>query len=62
MITEQLETIPETSVCLTTGHYRMEILQTKDNMVKSVRIWDRALNQVDPRPSDEADQTTDGAS
>ena len=62
VITEQLETIPETSVCLTTGHYRMEILQTKDNMVKSVRIWDRALNQVDPRPSDEADQTTDGAS
>ena len=40
-------------VCLTTGHYRMEILQTKDNMVKSVRVWDRTLNQ--PAPSaDEA--------
>lgn len=42
LITEQLESIPETSVCLTIGRYRMEILQTKDNMVKSVRIWDKA--------------------
>ena len=53
LITEQLENIPETAVCLTTGGYRMEILQTKDNMVKSVRVWDRTLNQ--PAPSaDEA--------
>ncbi|WP_022961068.1 HlyC/CorC family transporter [Halopseudomonas pelagia] len=44
LITEQLESIPETSVCLTIGRYRMEILQTKDNMVKSVRIWDKALD------------------
>ncbi|MFO7703817.1 MAG: HlyC/CorC family transporter [Halopseudomonas sp.] len=44
LITEQLESIPETSVCLTIGRYRMEILQTKDNMVKSVRVWDRALD------------------
>ena len=44
VITEQLESIPETSVCLSIGQYRMEILQTKDNMVKSVRIWDRALD------------------
>lgn len=42
LITEQLESIPETSVCLTIGRYRMEILQTKDNMVKSVRVWDKA--------------------
>lgn len=44
LITEQLESIPETSVCLTIGRYRLEILQTKDNMVKSVRVWDRALD------------------
>ena len=49
LITEQLESIPETAVCLTTGGYRMEILQTKDNMVKSVRVWDRHLSQ--PAPS-----------
>jgi len=45
LITEQLESIPETSVCLTVGQYRMEILQTKDNMVKSVRVWDKGLGK-----------------
>ncbi|MEZ2746192.1 HlyC/CorC family transporter [Halopseudomonas bauzanensis] len=44
LITERLESIPENSVGLSVGQYRMEILQTKDNMVKSVRIW-----QVEPR-------------
>lgn len=44
LITEQLESIPETSVCLSIGAYRMEILQTKDNMVKSVRVWQRTLD------------------
>jgi len=41
LITEQLESIPDTSVCLSIGNYRMEILQIKDNMVKSVRVWPR---------------------
>ncbi|SDR77120.1 Mg2+ and Co2+ transporter CorB, contains DUF21, CBS pair, and CorC-HlyC domains [Halopseudomonas litoralis] len=44
LITERLESIPDNSVCLSIGHYRMEILQTKDNMIKSVRIW-----HVEPR-------------
>tara|TARA_R110000822_G_scaffold31316_6_gene90633 strand:+ start:10964 stop:12286 length:1323 start_codon:yes stop_codon:yes gene_type:complete len=57
LITEQLESIPETSVCLTIGRYRMEILQTKDNMVKSVRIWDRAL---DRHPDDELETDAEG--
>lgn len=39
LITERLEHIPDTSVGLTIGNYRMEILQTKDNMIKSVRLW-----------------------
>ncbi|WP_339846608.1 HlyC/CorC family transporter [uncultured Halopseudomonas sp.] len=55
LITEQLESIPETSVCLTIGHYRMEILQTKDNMVKSVRVWDRNLDLQGPLPETEPD-------
>ncbi|SDS84058.1 Mg2+ and Co2+ transporter CorB, contains DUF21, CBS pair, and CorC-HlyC domains [Halopseudomonas xinjiangensis] len=38
LITEQLESIPESPVCLTIGMYRLEILQTKDNMIKSVRV------------------------
>ncbi|GGI89420.1 HlyC/CorC family transporter [Halopseudomonas pertucinogena] len=41
LITERLEHIPDTSVGLTIGNYRMEILQTKDNMIKSVRLWPR---------------------
>ncbi|MBQ0776838.1 HlyC/CorC family transporter [Halopseudomonas laoshanensis] len=59
LITEQLESIPETSVCLTIGRYRMEILQTKDNMVKSVRIWDRALDRH-PDEEPEAEIAADG--
>lgn len=55
LITEQLESIPETSVCLTVGPYRMEILQTKDNMVKSVRVWDRGLDQQGPLPGTETE-------
>ncbi|GGC84539.1 HlyC/CorC family transporter [Halopseudomonas salina] len=55
LITEQLESIPETSVCLAVGPYRMEILQTKDNMVKSVRVWDRGLDQQGPLPGTEAE-------
>lgn len=39
LITERLENIPDNSVGLSIGDYRMEILQTKDNMIKSVRIW-----------------------
>jgi Mg2+/Co2+ transporter CorB len=55
LITEQLESIPETSVCLTIGSYRMEILQTKDNMVKSVKVWDRALDMEGPLPEIESE-------
>ncbi|TVP89508.1 MAG: HlyC/CorC family transporter [Pseudomonadaceae bacterium] len=46
LITEHLEHIPEASVCLSIGPYRMEILQTKDNMVKNVRIWQQAMIKV----------------
>lgn len=56
LITEQLESIPETSVCLTIGSYRMEILQTKDNMVKSVRVWDRGLDRGAPESAEEVEQ------
>ncbi|UZE95251.1 HlyC/CorC family transporter [Alkalimarinus alittae] len=38
LITEALETIPDTSVCLKLHKHQMEIKQIKDNMVKTVRI------------------------
>lgn len=39
LITEALESIPDSAVCLKIGPYRLEILQATENRVKSVRIW-----------------------
>ena len=39
LITEELEAIPHFSVCLSVGKYRIEVLQTKDNMIRSARVW-----------------------
>jgi Mg2+/Co2+ transporter CorB len=38
LITEYLETIPPANICITLAGYRLEILQVKENMVKTVRI------------------------
>ena len=47
LVTEALETIPETTVCLKIGAYRLEILQTEDNRVSRVLIWH---SSVKPAP------------
>lgn len=39
LITEALETIPDSPVCLKIGPYRLEILESSENRVKSVRAW-----------------------
>ncbi len=39
LITEEMEFIPESSVCLKVGEYRFEIMQVKDNRVKAVKIF-----------------------
>ncbi|SDH60768.1 HlyC/CorC family transporter [Pseudomonas panipatensis] len=39
LITEALEQIPDCAVCLRIGPYRLEILQSGENRVKSVRVW-----------------------
>lgn len=39
LVTEALETIPESSVCLKIGRYRLEILETEDNRVTRVLVW-----------------------
>jgi Mg2+/Co2+ transporter CorB len=46
LITEALENLPDSSVCLKVGPYRLEVLQMADNRVKSVRVWPASLNQV----------------
>ncbi len=46
LITEALENLPESSVCLKVGPYRLEVLELADNRVKSVRVWPASLNQT----------------
>ena len=48
LVTEALEHIPDSSVCLKIGPYRLEIREAADNRVQSVRIW-RAAGRVDAR-------------
>ncbi|RMS75661.1 CNNM domain-containing protein [Pseudomonas savastanoi] len=43
LVTEALETIPEAPVCLKIGPYRLEILETEDNRVKRVAMWQNTL-------------------
>jgi len=43
LITEALETIPDSSVCLKIGPYRLEILQTEDNRVTRVMMWQQSM-------------------
>lgn len=38
LIVEALEHIPDTQVCLVIDHYRIEILQIKDNTIRTARI------------------------
>lgn len=39
LVTEALENLPDSSVCLKIGAYRLEILQSAENRVTQVRIW-----------------------
>ncbi len=43
LVTEALETIPETTVCLKIGPYRLEILETEENRVSRVLIWHNSV-------------------
>ncbi|AKF52664.1 MULTISPECIES: transporter associated domain-containing protein [Pseudomonas] len=43
LVTEALETIPDAPVCLKIGPYRLEILETEDNRVKRVAMWQNTL-------------------
>lgn len=48
LITEALEHIPDSGICLQINQYRLEILQAADNRVKSVRAWVAELPQDSP--------------
>jgi Mg2+/Co2+ transporter CorB len=56
LITETLENIPETNVCLKVGGHRVEVLQIKDNVVKAAivhpkRLGKRSRPALEPRPA-----------
>ncbi|MBA1193243.1 CBS domain-containing protein [Pseudomonas entomophila] len=39
LVTEALESIPASAVCLKVGRYRLEILETEDNRASKVLVW-----------------------
>ena len=39
LITEEMEAIPDASVCWMVGNYRFEIMQVRDNRIKSVKMF-----------------------
>lgn len=52
LITEALESIPDSPVCLKIGPYRLEILQSAENRVKSVRVWQAQRISVEAAAAD----------
>jgi len=38
LITEYLETIPDSNVCMIIGQYRIEIMQIQDNMIRTAKL------------------------
>lgn len=50
LITEALEHIPDSGLCLQINQYRLEILQAADNRVKSARAW--VIEDAQDAPSD----------
>ncbi|MNC81258.1 hypothetical protein D3C75_1343310 [compost metagenome] len=52
LITEALESIPDSAVCLKIGPYRLEILQSSENRVKSVRVWKTSTTAPSETPAD----------
>jgi Mg2+/Co2+ transporter CorB len=38
LITEHLENIPESNICMVIGGYRIEVLQIQDNMIRTAKI------------------------
>ncbi len=50
LLTEALESIPDSSVCINLDGYFAEIVQVKDNVIRTVRMWrptDAILEELD---------------
>jgi magnesium and cobalt exporter, CNNM family len=59
LVMEYLETIPEPGTSLRIGGYPIEIVQTKENAVKTVRVYPR-LPVVEPESGSEGKHTPEG--
>ena len=46
LVTEALESIPASAVCLKIGRYRLEILETEDNCASRILVWTVARQPV----------------
>lgn len=46
LLTEYLEDIPDANVCLQIENYQIEILQIKDNMIKTARIFPTTFKNI----------------
>lgn len=58
LVIEHLEFIPEAPCCLRIGDYRIEVLQIKDNMIRTARIVAPEV-EIDPDAQDD-DEDDDG--
>jgi Mg2+/Co2+ transporter CorB len=47
LLTESLESIPDSSVCINLDGYYAEIVQVKDNVIKTVKMWRAPQTQLD---------------
>ncbi|MBF7731198.1 HlyC/CorC family transporter [Pseudomonas sp. N040] len=52
LVTEALESIPESSVCLQIGPYRLEILEANESRVTRVRAWKAGKRSVAKTPAE----------
>lgn len=57
LILEHMEFIPEAGTSLKINHYPIEIMQVKNNMVKTVRLF---TQKILPRQTPKTESTTDG--
>jgi Mg2+/Co2+ transporter CorB len=57
LVIEHLEFIPEAPCCLSVGDYRIEVLQIKDNMIRTARI---IAPEIVAGETDEDDEDEDG--
>ena len=47
LLTESLESIPDSSVCINLEGYYAEIVQVKDNVIKTVKMWRASIATFD---------------